>query len=221
VLQDLRVRLHLQSGRREDRLVFDHQIEIARQLRLSGSKSLAASDLLMRRYYLAAKAIWRFNQILLANLYARIVPREERKFRVLDDDFQLVDYTLGIRDPELFEREPGKMLEAFVRLQRDRGIANLSAGALRAISRALPRIDRAFREDPENRRRFLETLRRMSRYGAARPLHPGLRTHRRPHAARPLPRLHRGRAHPDGRPEPPALRDHRDGARIPAVLEAS
>ncbi|HRE14974.1 MAG TPA: [protein-PII] uridylyltransferase, partial [Usitatibacteraceae bacterium] len=174
VLQDLRVRLHLQSGRREDRLVFDHQIEIARQLRLAGSKSLAASDLLMRRYYLAAKAIWRFNQILLANLYARIVPREERKFRVLDDDFQLVDYTLGIRDPELFEREPGKMLEAFVRLQRDRGIANLSAGALRAISRALPRIDRAFREDPENRRRFLEivrgdrltwTLRRMSRYG--------------------------------------------------------
>ncbi|MBX3671899.1 MAG: [protein-PII] uridylyltransferase [Burkholderiales bacterium] len=174
ILQDLRLRLHHLAGRREDRLVFDHQIEIARQLRLTGRKALAASDLLMRRYYLAAKAIWRFNQILLANLYARIVPRGERKFRVVDDDFQLVDYTLGIRDPGLFEREPGKMLEAFIRLQRDRGIANLSAGALRAISRALPRIDRAFREDPENRRRFLEivrgdrltwTLRRMSRYG--------------------------------------------------------
>jgi [protein-PII] uridylyltransferase len=174
ILQDLRLRLHHLAGRREDRLVFDHQIEIARQLRLAGRKALAASDLLMRRYYLAAKAIWRFNQILLANLYARIVPRAERKFRVLDDDFQLVDYTLGLRDPALFEREPGKMLEAFIRLQRDRGIANLSAGALRAISRALPRIDRAFREDPENRRRFLEivrgdrltwTLRRMSRYG--------------------------------------------------------
>ena len=174
ILQDLRLRLHHLAGRREDRLVFDHQIEIARQLRLAGRKALAASDLLMRRYYLAAKAIWRFNQILLANLYARIVPRGERKFRVVDDDFQLVDYTLGIRDPGLFEREPGKMLEAFIRLQRDRGIANLSAGALRAISRALPRIDRAFREDPENRRRFLEivrgdrltwTLRRMSRYG--------------------------------------------------------
>jgi [protein-PII] uridylyltransferase len=155
VLQDLRVRLHHLAGRREDRVVFDHQVELARQLKLAGTKSLAASDLLMRRYYLAAKAIWRFNQILLANLYARIVPREERKFRVLDDDFQLVDYTLGLRDPKLFEREPGKILEAFKRLQADRGIANLSAGALRAISRALPRIDRAFREDPENRRRFL------------------------------------------------------------------
>jgi [protein-PII] uridylyltransferase len=174
VLQDLRLRLHHLAGRREDRLVFDHQIEIARQLKLKGVKSLMASDLLMRRYYLAAKAIWRFNQILLANLYARIVPRKERKVRKLDADFRLVDYTLDLRDESLFERDPAKILEAFRRLQDDRGIANLSATALRSLSRALPRIDRAFREDPENRRRFMEivrgdrftwTLRRMSRYG--------------------------------------------------------
>ncbi|MBL0143131.1 MAG: [protein-PII] uridylyltransferase [Betaproteobacteria bacterium] len=174
VLQDLRLRLHHLARRREDRLVFDHQIEIARQLKLKGVKSLAASDLLMRRYYLAAKAIWRFNQILLANLYARIVPRNERKLRKLDADFRIVDYTLDLRDESLFEREPGKILEAFRRLQDDRGLANFSATTLRALSRALARIDRAFREDPDNRRRFMEivrgdrftwTLRRMSRYG--------------------------------------------------------
>ena len=174
VLQDLRLRLHHLAGRREDRLVFDHQIEIARQLKLKGAKSLAASDLLMRRYYLAAKANWRLNQILLANLYARIVPRKERKIRALDADFRVVDYTLDLRDEALFEKRPGKILEAFRRLQDDRGIANLSATALRALSRALPRIDRAFREDPANRLRFMEivrgdrltwTLRRMSRYG--------------------------------------------------------
>src|SRR6202521_1908684 len=68
VLQDLRIRLHYLAGRREDRLVFDHQIEIARSLRLKGKAGMAPSDLLMRRYYLAAKAIWRFHQILLANL---------------------------------------------------------------------------------------------------------------------------------------------------------
>jgi [protein-PII] uridylyltransferase len=174
VLQDLRIRLHHLAGRREDRLVFDHQIEIARQLRLQGSKSLLASDLLMRRYYLAAKAIWRFNQILLANLYARVVPTSQRKMRKLDGDFRIVDYTLDLCDESLFERKPGRILDAFHHLQEDRSIANLSATALRSLSRALPRIDRAFREDPQNRRRFLEivrgdrltwTLRRMSRYG--------------------------------------------------------
>ena len=88
VLQDLRIRLHHLAGRREDRLVFDHQIEIARQLKLKGAKALAASDLLMRRYYLAAKAIWRFNQILLANLFARSCRASERKIATLDADFR-------------------------------------------------------------------------------------------------------------------------------------
>ncbi|HST02511.1 MAG TPA: bifunctional uridylyltransferase/uridylyl-removing protein, partial [Usitatibacter sp.] len=65
VQQDLRIRLHYLAGRREDRLVFDHQIEIAKQLKLAKKGGMAPSDLLMRRYYLAAKAIWRANQITI------------------------------------------------------------------------------------------------------------------------------------------------------------
>jgi [protein-PII] uridylyltransferase len=174
VLQDLRIRLHHLAGRREDRLVFDHQIEIARQLKLRGKTGMAPSDLLMRRYYLAAKAIWRFNQILLANLFDRITPESERRVRTLDDDFQVVNVNLALRDEQLFEKNPGMILEAFRRLQDNRDIAGLGPTTLRALSRALPRIGRAFREDPDNRRRFMEimradrltwTLRRMSRYG--------------------------------------------------------
>ncbi len=174
VLQDLRIRLHYLAGRREDRLVFDHQIEIARQLRLEGRGAMAPSDLLMRRYYLAAKAIWRFNQIVLSNLFARITPDSERKVRKLDEDFVVDNRTLEPRDERLFERRPGMILEAFIRLQDNRGIVGLGATALRSLSRALPLVDRAFRDSRENRRRFMDvirgdrltwTLRRMSRYG--------------------------------------------------------
>ncbi|HUI99224.1 MAG TPA: [protein-PII] uridylyltransferase [Usitatibacter sp.] len=174
VLQDLRIRLHYLAGRREDRLVFDHQIEIARQLRLRGRGAMAPSDLLMRRYYLAAKAIWRFNQIVLSNLFERITPESERKVRKLDEDFVVDNKTLEPRDERLFEKRPGMILEAFIRLQENRGIVGLGPTALRSLSRALPRIDRAFRESRENRRRFMDivrgdrlswTLRRMSRYG--------------------------------------------------------
>ncbi|APV52122.1 [protein-PII] uridylyltransferase [Betaproteobacteria bacterium GR16-43] len=174
VLEDLRIRLHYLAGRREDRLVFDHQIEIARQLKLPSTKEMAASDLLMRHYYLAAKAIWRFNTILLANLVARVRPEAERSARNLDEDFRVVDGLLDLRDEELFEREPGKMLEAFQRLQENPDVVTLSATTLRAHSRALPRVNSAFREDPANRARFMKimrserltwTLRRMSRYG--------------------------------------------------------
>jgi [protein-PII] uridylyltransferase len=174
VLQDLRIRLHYLAGRREDRLVFDHQIEIARSLKLKGKAGMAPSDLLMRRYYLAAKAIWRFNQILLANLFDRITPRSERKPRRIDDDFQAVSVTLEIRDEKLFERSPGMILEAFHRLQMHPELVGLGPKTLRALSRALPRIGKGFRQSPENRRRFMAimrserltwTLRRMSRYG--------------------------------------------------------
>jgi [protein-PII] uridylyltransferase len=174
VLQDLRIRLHYLAGRREDRLVFDHQIEIARQLKLQGRKGMEPSDLLMRRYYLAAKAIWRFNQILLSNLFDRVTPESERKVYRLDDDFQVVNVNLELVDEKLFEERPGMILEAFRRLQDHRDIVGLGPTTLRALSRALPKIGRQFREDPENRRRFMEimraerltwTLRRMSRYG--------------------------------------------------------
>jgi [protein-PII] uridylyltransferase len=174
ILQDLRIRLHYLAGRREDRLVFDHQIEIARQLKLQGKAGMAPSDLLMRRYYLAAKAIWRFNQILLANLFDRVTPDSERRIEVLDEDFQVVNVNLEIRDEALFERKPGLILEAFRRLQDHPTVVGLGATTLRALSRALPRIGRAFRDNPENRKRFMDimraerltwTLRRMSRYG--------------------------------------------------------
>ena len=174
VLQDLRIRLHHLAKRREDRLVFDHQIQIAEQLKLKGRGAMAPSDLLMRRYYLAAKAIWRFNQILIANLFDRIIPDAERTVIALDEDFQVVNVNLEIRDENLFEKQPGMILEAFRRLQDHRDIAGPGATTLRALSRALPRINQAFRDNGENRRRFLDiirsdrltwTLRRMSRYG--------------------------------------------------------
>ncbi|HSS27740.1 MAG TPA: [protein-PII] uridylyltransferase, partial [Usitatibacter sp.] len=174
VQQDLRIRLHYLAGRREDRLVFDHQIEIAKQLKLAKKGGMAPSDLLMRRYYLAAKAIWRANQILLSNLFARITPEAERKVRKLDQDFVVSNMTLEPRDEGLFVKRPGMILEAFLRLQENRGIVGLGPTALRALSRALPSIGARFRADRANRRRFMEimradrltwTLRRMSRYG--------------------------------------------------------
>jgi [protein-PII] uridylyltransferase len=174
VLQDLRIRLHYLAGRREDRLVFDHQIEMAKQLKLKGKGGMAPSDLLMRRYYLAAKAIWRFNQILLSSLFERITPESERKVRKLDEDFVVSNMTLELRDERLFEKKPGMILEAFIRLEENRGVVGLGPTTLRALSRALPSIGLRFRLDRNNRRRFMEiirgdrltwTLRRMSRYG--------------------------------------------------------
>jgi UTP:GlnB (protein PII) uridylyltransferase len=75
------LRLHLVAGRREDRLVFDLQTAVAesfgyRRTAPDGRLALRASELLMRRYYWAAKAVTQLNQILLQNIEERL--RAER-----------------------------------------------------------------------------------------------------------------------------------------------
>jgi [protein-PII] uridylyltransferase len=174
LLEDLRVRLHYLTGRREDRLVFDVQTALARELGLADTEARRASELLMQRYYRAAKSIRQLNVILLQNLHARLFPAEV-KLRPIDDEFQAVDELLDLRDEEAFARRPAAILDAFLLLQQHPELKGMSAPTLRALWRNRQRVDAAFRRDAANRARFLailrqprgvtHELRRMNQYG--------------------------------------------------------
>ena len=171
---ELRVRLHYLAGRREDRLVFDQQNALARELALVDTQAKRASEQLMQRYYRAAKLVRQLNVILLQNLHARLFPVPAEPIGV-DDEFVAIDELLDLRDETLFERRPQAMLDAFLTLQRHRELKGMSARTLRALWRNRHRIDARFRRDPDNRARFLQIfrersgvtheLRRMNQYG--------------------------------------------------------
>ncbi len=174
LIGDLRVRLHYLAGRREDRLVFDLQTALARELGLADTSAKRASEQLMQRYYRAAKLVRQANVILLQNLHARLFPAA-RDPAPIDDDFQAIDELLDLRDESLFERRPPAMLDAFLTMQRHSELKGMSARTLRALWRNRNRIDARFRRDPANRARFLQVfreprgqtheLRRMNQYG--------------------------------------------------------
>jgi [protein-PII] uridylyltransferase len=174
LLEDLRVRLHYLTGRREDRLVFDVQTPLARELGFADTPARRSSELLMQRYYRAAKSIRQLNVIVLQNLHARLFPAEV-KVVPIDEDFQGVDELLDLRDEEIFRRRPGAILESFLRLQQHPELKGMSAPTLRALWRHRGQVDAAFRREPENRARFLailrqprgvtHELRRMNQYG--------------------------------------------------------
>jgi [protein-PII] uridylyltransferase len=174
LIDDLRIRLHYLAGRREDRLVFDVQTALARELGLADTPARRASEQLMQRYYRAAKSIRQINVILLQNLHARLFPAQVA-VQPIDERFQAVDELLDVRDEEIFAREPGAMLEAFLLLQRHPELKGMSATTLRALWRNRHRVDPAFRRDPANRQRFMailseprgvtHELRRMNQYG--------------------------------------------------------
>jgi [protein-PII] uridylyltransferase len=170
----LRIRLHYLAGRREDRLVFDLQTALARELELTDTPAKRASEQLMQRYYRAAKVVRQVNTLLLQNLHAQLYPAATAPVAI-DADFQRVDELLDIRDERLFELRPAAMFDAFLTLQRRPELRGMTARTLRALWRNRLRIDAAFRRDPANRARFLQIfreprgltheLRRMNLYG--------------------------------------------------------
>jgi len=154
----LRVRLHYLAGRREDRLVFDLQAALARELGLEDAPTRRASEQLMQRYYRAAKLVRQVNTILLQNIHARLHPAATEPVPI-DAEFQRVDELLDMRDDDLFARRPQAMLDAFLALQRHADLTGMTARTLRALWRERHRIDVAFRRDPGNRARFLQIFR--------------------------------------------------------------
>ncbi len=154
----VRVRLHYLAGRREDRLVFDQQQALARQIGLTDTLARRASEQLMQRYYRAAKLVRQVNIILLQNLHARIFPTTTVP-TPLDEEFQMLDELLDVVDEAVFIRRPAAMLDAFLTMQRHPELKGMSARTLRALWRNRHRIDARFRADAENRARFVQVFR--------------------------------------------------------------
>jgi [protein-PII] uridylyltransferase len=163
LLQSLRIRLHYAAGRREDRLLFDFQTAIARQLGLHDRPHRLASEQLMQRYYRTAKAVSQLNGIVLQNLDARITPPVDKEYHPINERFGMRDELLATRDERVFQRHPPAILESFLLLQQHPELKGVSAPTLRALWRARRSINAAFRRAPRNREQFLQLLRSPTR----------------------------------------------------------
>ena len=175
LLQNLRVRLHYAAARREDRLLFDFQESLARELGYSATAHRRAGEQLMQSYFRAAKAVTQLNTILLQNIGAEIFPARDSDGAKISGKFRRVGELLEAHPADLFDREPTAILESFLIMQQHSELKGMTAQTLRALWRARARIDAAFRSDPRNRATFLSLLqqprgivhefRRMNQYG--------------------------------------------------------
>lgn len=154
----VRVELHLLTGRREDRLVFDVQSQLAAVYGFQASGSRRPSEVLMQRYYWAAKLVTQLNTILLQNVEEHLFARPDDAAIDIDADFRNSHGRLDIREDDAFERDPSLILGAFLTLQQHAELKGMSARTLRALWHARTRIDTRFRRDPRNRELFLRCL---------------------------------------------------------------
>ncbi|MBW8365765.1 MAG: [protein-PII] uridylyltransferase [Rhizobium sp.] len=173
-LSALRIHLHLLARRREDRLAFDYQTELAARLGLAATPHRRPGERLMQRYYRAAKLIQRVNDILIQSLRVRLFPVTAPP-QPIDADFQVRANLLEARAADLFERKPDALLRAFIVYAQHPALAGFEPATLRALWRGSTRIDAAFRVDPLHRALFMTLLRQplgitralraMHRYG--------------------------------------------------------
>ena len=158
LLKLIRARLHMVAGRREDRLVFDLQTDVADSFGYQSHSGQRASEALMKRYYWAAKAVTQLNQILMLNIEERINGSQDAPMRPINAKFLERGGMLEVVSDDLYERDPHAILETFLVFQQSVGTQGLSARTLRALYNARELMGADFRRDPVNRSTFMQML---------------------------------------------------------------
>jgi [protein-PII] uridylyltransferase len=140
----LRARLHMLAKRREDRLAFELQSSLAESLGLKATAGLRASEVLMKRYYQAARRLRVFNDILLDALDAE---SDTTRVAIGDTRFASVGEHLDVADAAT-QLTATDVLEAFRLLYRNRAYDRFTPALRRAIFRAAQTLDsEAFAND--------------------------------------------------------------------------
>jgi [protein-PII] uridylyltransferase len=157
-LSRLRIDLHLAARRREERVLFELQEPLAAEFGLKPRGRLRASEVLMQRYFQAARELSLANEFLIGAVQCRLKPATGLVPLSEVSPFLRQANHLDIYDEALFENDPGQIFNAFLTLQTHTGLQGFAPRALRALWRAGRRIDAAFRHNPAHRKQFIALL---------------------------------------------------------------
>jgi [protein-PII] uridylyltransferase len=173
-LWKIRFGLHMLTNRREDRLLFDYQIKLAKLFGYEDASFTLAVEQLMQKYYRTVMDVSLLNEMLL-QLFREAIVTQGGAVQALNPRFQIRNDCLEVTNAEVFERSPSALLELFVLLQQNPHLRGVRAETIRLIGAHVPLIDEEFRQNPRHHRLFMEILcapvgvthelRRMNLYG--------------------------------------------------------
>lgn len=173
----IRFALHDLTGRREDRILFDHQRTLAELLGYpQGERPNQAIELFMKDYYRTVFELNRLNEMLLQLFQEAILYADDPGEPVpINKRFQARKGFIEAVDERIFVRYPFALLEIFLLLAQHPELKGVRAATIRLIRDHRYLIDDDFRNDLRTRSIFMEILRqprgvwhelqRMNRYG--------------------------------------------------------
>ena len=172
----VRFGLHLIAERKEDRLLFDYQRELARRFGYRDTDAQLGVEQFMHDYYRHVLLLREVNDILLQHFDEAILRAGERpRIERVNDRFHIHNDYIEASHDNVFKARPASIMELFVIMANRDDIAGVRASTIRAVRNHLNLIDDAFRNDPEVTAYFMDLLRapytlvsqltRMRRYG--------------------------------------------------------
>ena len=173
-LWKVRFGLHALTGRREDRLLFDYQIKLAKLFGYEDASFTLAVEQLMQKYYRTVMDVSLLNEMLL-QLFREAILTQGGSPLPINARFQIRNDYLEVTHEEVFARYPSALLEMFVLLQQHPELRGVRAETIRLLGTHVSLIDEEFRQNPRHHRLFIEILcapvgvthelRRMNLYG--------------------------------------------------------
>jgi [protein-PII] uridylyltransferase len=159
-LWKLRYGLHMINGRREDRLLFEHQRTLAEMFGYQNDGNSLAIEKLMQQYYQAVLNIRVLNDVLLQLFDEEILRSGEKtKVTAVNNRFQIRDNYIEARYARVFQHTPMALIEIFTLMAQDRSIEGIRAATIRLLRNNLNLIDDDYRKDVRNVSMFMELLR--------------------------------------------------------------
>jgi len=163
-LWKMRFSLYLVTRRKEERLLFDYQVELARAAGHSDSNSNLAVEQYMQNYYRHISECYKLIELLQQHFEETCIPSISwKKQKKIGDHFFSIGEVLHAKSETLYQDHPSAFLELFLALQTHERVNKVGSNTIRSIRKSLHLIDDDFRNNSQHKKLFIDILRQPKR----------------------------------------------------------
>lgn len=153
----IRFALHLEAGKREDRLLFDFQPGVAVRLGY-GNDGKASVETMMKDYFKVVLRVSELNQMLLQFFHQAILGTQDLQHAEhISDDFAVANKLLTARHDNVFDNHCN-IIRAFVCIAEHPQIQGIHSNTIRLLRNARAQLSEPLSHDPECRDLFNQLI---------------------------------------------------------------
>jgi len=165
-LWTIRFALHTVTNRPDNRLLFDFQSDVAKQLGYTGQRNEAVEQM-MKTFYQTIRRVKELNEMLLQYFDEAILGNVTTEFHNIDEHFQIRGDKIELITSGYFQENPESILQLFLHIADNPNIKGIYSPTLRELREARRYLTHWLQNIPECRDVFMEIIKHPEGMGTA------------------------------------------------------